>query len=106
MSGHTPGPWIARNWSCHSPTTVMTENPRAPRETVAECSGNGEQFGTDVCVANARLIAAAPDLLAALQACADTLGILAATRRAARIDEPSLDAALAAISKATGVSHA
>jgi hypothetical protein len=98
MSGHTPGPWIARNWSCHSPTTVMTENPRTPRETVAECSGNGEQFGTDVCVANARLIAAAPDLLAALQ--------MAVRNAGHRPSEPWFIAGNIAISKATGVSHA
>lgn len=71
MSAHTPGPWVARNWSCHAPTTVMCEvegkRGGAPwPDVIAECSGNGERFEDGVVEANARLIAAAPDLLEAM----------------------------------------
>ncbi len=51
--------------------------------------------------ANARLIAAAPDLLAALRECADTLAIRAANGSVPRIDEPALIKAAEAIEKAT-----
>lgn len=57
----TPGPWEAKNWSCHAPTTVMA----ADRTVIAECAGLGRD--ADECIADARLIAAAPEPLEALQ---------------------------------------
>lgn len=58
MSTHTPGEWNAtfdREWnaaSIHSPSGILADVHRSRH-----------------CDANARLIAAAPDLLAALEAC-------------------------------------
>lgn len=57
----TPEPWVARAWTSHAKTTVMDGN-----RIVAECgSGSGEYLAA--CEVDARLIAAAPDLLAAVQ---------------------------------------
>lgn len=60
MSGHTPGPWHAREWSCHGPTTVGIGD-LSNFQLVAECSGS--PFSDPVTDANASLIAAAPELL-------------------------------------------
>ncbi len=57
---HTPGPWQAVAWMCHAPTTV-----RAGNVTIAECGGQG-RLVVD-CEADARLIAAAPELLEQLR---------------------------------------
>ena len=57
---HTQGPWQAVKWTCHAATTI-----KAGDVVVAECSGFGRY--ADESLADARLIAAAPDLLAALQ---------------------------------------
>lgn len=89
---HTPGPWTARQWSCHAATTVTVDDPDCVtgKRTIADCES----------VADARLIAAAPELLAALQAIVKSL--------ADQDDEgliehaqPMIDAR-AAIAKATG----
>jgi hypothetical protein len=110
MSGHTPGPWrtaILVGGYIHAKPTAA-HAAKYPKNkwvqvghvcTFAECSREESE-------ANLRLMAAAPDLLAALQSCADQIAIFAATGRRVPIDAPCLDAALAAISKATGVSHA
>jgi hypothetical protein len=57
---HTPGPWQAIEWTCHAPTTVVVDDYTVvtKKRVVAECDNT----------ADARLIAAAPDLLDALQA--------------------------------------
>jgi hypothetical protein len=61
---HTPGPWAAECWSCHAPTTVLAQ-PRGQTRVIAECAGPDS---LDEDTANARLIAAAPELLEALRA--------------------------------------
>jgi hypothetical protein len=61
---HTPGPWKAIEWACHAPTTVVSECFGA-HIVVAECSGHGRH--TDKSIADARLIAAALDLLTELE---------------------------------------
>lgn len=71
---HTPGPWIARN----QPRTIGHDwVDSKERRNIAVCSeitGISEdgryylQVGTEEKAANTRLIAAAPDLLAALKA--------------------------------------
>ena len=57
MSAHTPGPWFAEDdngsWSIHS-----------DHDTLGGCIAVAYSFRAE---ANARLIAAAPDLLAALR---------------------------------------
>lgn len=55
---HTPGPWQALNWVCHAATTI-----KAGDIVVAECSGFGRY--ADESLADARLIASAPELLRA-----------------------------------------
>jgi hypothetical protein len=64
MSNHTPGPWEAIEWSCHAPTTVVTEH-LGHRILIAECSGGGRSAAESI--DDARLIAAAPELLEALR---------------------------------------
>lgn len=61
-TSHTPGPWRAVEWTCHDATSVLAGD----RQQIAECSG----FGRDTresAIADARLIAAAPELLAVAQ---------------------------------------
>ena len=62
MEHHTPGPWVAEHES--DPAQVGTEAGRFVAMTLPcsdSCIASGEDY------ANARLIAAAPDLLAALE---------------------------------------
>lgn len=100
---HTPGPWVAETSVCKDETgdglaviAVRTDVPEGctpTRGMVAWVhSGLGACSTDDEAIATARLIAAAPDLLAALK------GILhIADRKAAEFD-----AAHAAIAKAEG----
>ena len=76
MSAHTPGPWFHSNtsmWGC------VTTKPDGHGHVVAEVdsphTGKGrlDHNRTEETKANARLIAAAPDLLAALKAVAATM---------------------------------
>ena len=92
MKTHTPGPWQAVNWTCHAPTTVKA----ADGTVVADTSGFGRH--TDDCIPDARLIAAAPELLESLQhkqACA-------VCAQGSWEDCDGGKKALAAIAKATG----
>lgn len=72
MSGHTPGPWTIR-WG----TNVGAVRSGAEWAIVAACGGfatntdKGQHH--DENESNTRLIAAAPELLAALKECADEL---------------------------------
>ena len=65
MNKHTPGPWIAGNGKKGTPaeTSVYAEI-KDIQVKIAWCDAT---LGYPHCVANARLIAAAPDLLRALQ---------------------------------------
>ena len=60
---HTPGPWIA------IPTTAISRNANTVRMDVVTTSGewNPAFVAGDMLPADAHLIAAAPDLLAALE---------------------------------------
>ena len=91
VSAHTPGPWLVSDeyQGAHALLGVYIDQKNSGRvaRTFANCL-----VKTDAeCRANARLIAAAPDLLAALQ-------------RIAAIQEISLsvEIARAAVAKATG----
>jgi hypothetical protein len=58
---HTPGPWGC-DWTSHHSHDYRLQQPNgAPLRLVVEANDHNEQR------ANARLIAAAPDLLAALE---------------------------------------
>lgn len=69
---HTPGPWYNGTSGVGSKGLAICSGA----EVIAEVIGTGYPIGKGVApkdVANARLIAAAPDLLAACKACAAVL---------------------------------
>ena len=89
---HTPGPWE------YAGTTVFALTTDKGRHAVnrffagVQSAGQEHEATVSECMSNARLIAAAPDLLSALQ------GVLRVADR--KTDE--FDAARAAIAKAVG----
>lgn len=96
ISAPTPGPWTAENWSCHAPTTVLAQargKTLATHRVIAECAGPDSLTEN---VANARLIAAAPELLAALR------GYMACGHGGRPDLDAAYKAAFAAIAKAEG----
>lgn len=74
MSKHTPGTWQAINWTYHSTSTVVVDDPSVVtgKRVIAECATEED----------ANLIAAAPKLLAASVNARDML----ATERQAFFD--------------------
>jgi hypothetical protein len=66
---HTPGPWEISNWSFEPgkglPSGIYAENEDGDSVTV--CQFHNDPDEPDRVHANARLIASAPELLAALQ---------------------------------------
>jgi hypothetical protein len=56
---HTPRPWYAANWTCHAQVTVLVDDPTTVtgKRVIAECET----------AEDARLVAAAPELLEALR---------------------------------------
>lgn len=91
---HTPGPWEVKN-GCN----VFAPAVRIPLTKNDYIACTGGLSGTDTIerdAANARLIAAAPDLLEAVQ---KLLPLAAKSFGALTVD---LDAARAAVAKATG----
>jgi hypothetical protein len=95
---HTPGPWGCVDTSNHAHDYRLTKPNGAPLPLSIVANDHSEQR------ANARLIAAAPDLLAALQT---IMGLVYMTgpRRLADYKIPLSDAR-AAIAKATAASNA
>lgn len=100
MSKHTPGPWA------HSARLSASENHRGfdiyaagwSLATVQPGDEDGE-LGT----ANARLIASAPEMLAALKDCREVLSLLIAPFKYSReLQERAVDSTNAAIAKAEG----
>lgn len=86
IAGHTPGPWEAREGSVGPDYAFTVIGPKYP--------DGGNPVIADVCIrydqiagANARLIAAAPDLLAALTACRGQFDFYAREHRAAEKHE-------------------
>lgn len=77
MSAHTPGPWVVgseRSPHIYGPRHNLSRHANG-RQHIAEVSSAQTDSTDPEAQANARLIAAAPDLLAALQmlvAAADT----------------------------------
>ena len=81
MSKHTPGEWQAINWTYHSTSTVVVDDPSvvSGKRVIAECATEED----------ARLIAAAPELLRALlgalqsmESGVTSLGVIRAARTA------------------------
>ena len=87
-SNFTPGPWIA------IPTTAISRNANTVRMDVVTTSGewNPAFVAGDILPSDAHLIAAAPDLLAALERLAHPMA-----------DDEDLDYARAIIAKAKGL---
>ena len=85
---HTPGPWIA------IPTTAISRNANTVRMDVVTTSGewNPAFVAGDILPADAHLIAAASDLLAALERLSHPMA-----------DDDDLDYAREVIKKARGV---
>lgn len=103
---HTPGPWAICTWASHMPLSGW------PSEV---CADDGEGDGATICMfyrvdlydfdraaveANARLIAAAPELLAQLRIVTDDLEKVLRARGFR--DDPKVLAARAIIAKAIG----
>ncbi|WP_162957263.1 hypothetical protein [Pseudomonas aeruginosa] len=86
---HTPGPWVSRNNMVFGGKKCICSN-------VNSASPTPQNIAEDVAmsIANARLIAAAPELLEALQVCIEQITALCSAD-----DVP--DQARAAIAKAT-----
>lgn len=87
MTTHTPGPWACTYTSNHAHDYRLTQPSGQPLPVKAEANDRSEQR------ANARLIAAAPELLQVLQ---DVLTIFAEEYP----ESPCFDRARAAIKKA------
>ena len=104
---HTPGPWMVEKWNgARGETFVQVQGPFEKSEAFDAMSGRpiGQdrrciaRCGTtreDVVEANASLIAAAPELLAALRG-------LVCELDSVKVPAPGLVHARAAIAKATG----
>jgi hypothetical protein len=110
MSAHTPGPWTVHER--HAPYSVWgfgtAENTQVAACRVLLDDGTWDRYfaGTsDECVANARLIAAAPELLAALHQAVAIIRVFVDvddTRWSHLRDAAELQAIEAAIAKAEG----
>lgn len=105
MNKHTPGPWILAS----SKTEVLyIKNPH-PYNTIAKCEWGGKEDGTGIyghtmeeAEANARLIAAAPELLEKLNMC---IGYIEAERSLGTpVNEKFLKMLLDTVIKAEGES--
>lgn len=94
---HTPGPWALHPTALHPAVRSVGTPDTGPRRicTVGTMNGN------PVDKANARLIAAAPELLAALQALVGWEDAEIKHFGATRPDDWIMDGARAAIAKAT-----
>jgi len=103
MSEHTPGPWIAVG------TWVEVENDNIPDICICGPNdiGQGNLARTDKeIMANARLIAAAPELLEALQSFERTMWWSRHSFEVLEKDSTMRQMFRAAIAKATGVTNA
>ena len=89
MTTHTPGPWHKKGSRVYHQS-----NPGGLKTDIAECFR--DVGGPLPCEANARLMAAAPDLLAALEA------VMACNKELGAISRPIGNEARAAIAKAKG----
>jgi len=96
MAGHTKGEWEVAWYSGVGSDIPYAAVISSPRRTIAQF--NIDLTAREECEANARLIAAAPDLLEALRACHAMLN--GETDRQA--DDDTTEMVLAAIAKATG----
>lgn len=90
---YTPGPW-------------EVDGPRIYSTTKTLVATVGLFRSLETASANARLIAAAPDLLAALESLLEWAADVHDPMKQSRINYSGMDAARAAIAKAKGADHA
>ena len=65
---HTPGPWKwSTNWHCYGPLKGAFVDDVGNTARIADVLSHGGVGTQETCEANARLIAAAPELLAACE---------------------------------------
>ena len=98
LTAHTPGPWYADKLQDRTAFNIFMPGYDSAGAQVFHCSNATACMGPQV-EANARLIAAAPDLLAALRTLVDYFGPHPDVDNG--LDE-ALTAARAALSAATG----
>lgn len=98
---HTAGPWVAAPYSSMVGAPVVASPSGRPVCSVTYFAlGDGFEGHDEVSAANARLIAAAPDLLEALELALEYFNSAQAQLSAS--GQVARDAARAAIAKATG----
>lgn len=99
MAGHTPGPWRAEQ---HQPfgSAVYVDDGKTLATAHGSAAITGEKWPH---VANARLIAAAPDMLEALRYVETRCVSEAAYPHASLEDRKMRDVVVAAIAKAEGM---
>lgn len=103
MSAHTPGPWkIDRYHPSRSPFGISRDTGDAMQNKSVINSGGFARKATDEAEANARLIAAAPDLLEALTLLHNNLAEYQVLNKLGGYDNHDMKMARAAIAKATG----
>ena len=66
-AAHTPGPWVSAPFSSIVGAPVVSQQGRTVAKVSYPYTPGMPQAAIDECVANGHLIAAAPDLLAALK---------------------------------------
>ncbi len=101
MSKHTPGPWSAYLEEAYF-VTCPDLGRVAMMMNLKGAHGMGGRRSGEESAANCRLIAAAPELLEALQKLADEYGPQTGRMRIDSPRRPLWSAARAAIAKATG----
>ena len=91
---HTPGPWMKSTHGGISKYSIWSSSGQHIADT-----NTTKSIGFERCAANASLIAAAPDLLEALEDC---VAVMDRELAGLKVIQPELSAARAAIAKATG----
>ena len=100
---HTPGPWhIEQFTSGYSKYEGRTISHRLESGNMLRIARAYNVMGPNETDANARLIAAAPDMLAALQKLSDVFDMDEHDQDRAHAESCAIDTARAAIAKATG----
>lgn len=108
---HTPGPWIVaesertlRQQLAMGGIAVKAHAPKYDTDcAIFNISTNPTFGGNDMTIANARLIAAAPDMLAALKALHVCHRAFSGSQNWGMLDDEARTAAEAAIAKAEAV---
>lgn len=103
MSKHTPAPWIVTATNAADGANIFAGKVRIGHTVYVPEKGSMEPIiSTDEAHANARLIAAAPELLQALIVMVEQAGCYMDDGEASEEEMRAMDAARAAIAKAKG----